>query len=213
MSTAAAAGRSWPCSAWWSARSSTSSSCGCPSGESLLHPPSKCPLCETPIAPRDNIPVVSWLLLRGRCRAAASRSRSATRWSRLANAVLWVLAGAPLRRRVGADPVRPVLLGAAGPVGDRPRAVPPPEQDHLPVDPGLAGGRRRSSPWPPTTRATPSAARCIGGLGYAGFLLLTLLAYELIVRKEGMGMGDVKLAVLARALGRLAPPGPGALRA
>jgi leader peptidase (prepilin peptidase)/N-methyltransferase len=40
-----------------------------PRGISLVHPPSSCPSCETEIRPRDNIPIVSWLLLRGRCRA------------------------------------------------------------------------------------------------------------------------------------------------
>jgi leader peptidase (prepilin peptidase)/N-methyltransferase len=39
-----------------------------PRGESIVSPPSHCPKCDTPIAPRDNIPVLSWLLLRGRCR-------------------------------------------------------------------------------------------------------------------------------------------------
>ena len=39
-----------------------------PRGESLVRPPSHCPRCERPIRPRDNVPVVSWLLLRGRCR-------------------------------------------------------------------------------------------------------------------------------------------------
>ena len=39
-----------------------------PEGRSVVSPPSACPSCETPIAPRDNIPVVSWLVLRGRCR-------------------------------------------------------------------------------------------------------------------------------------------------
>jgi leader peptidase (prepilin peptidase)/N-methyltransferase len=39
-----------------------------PLGESLVSPRSRCPRCETEIASRDNIPVVSWLLLRGRCR-------------------------------------------------------------------------------------------------------------------------------------------------
>ena len=39
-----------------------------PRGESVVSPPSHCPGCDTPISPRDNIPVVSWLLLRGRCR-------------------------------------------------------------------------------------------------------------------------------------------------
>ncbi len=39
-----------------------------PAGESIVRPASHCPLCGTEIAPRDNIPVVSWLLLRARCR-------------------------------------------------------------------------------------------------------------------------------------------------
>src|SRR5881275_679293 len=39
-----------------------------PRGESLAHPPSHCPSCDAPVKPYDNIPVLSWLLLRGRCR-------------------------------------------------------------------------------------------------------------------------------------------------
>jgi leader peptidase (prepilin peptidase)/N-methyltransferase len=39
-----------------------------PQGLSVLRPRSRCPACETPIAGYDNIPVVSYLLLRGRCR-------------------------------------------------------------------------------------------------------------------------------------------------
>jgi leader peptidase (prepilin peptidase) / N-methyltransferase len=39
-----------------------------PRGESVVSPRSACPSCGTPIRERDNIPVVSWLLLRGRCR-------------------------------------------------------------------------------------------------------------------------------------------------
>ncbi len=39
-----------------------------PRGESLSHPGSHCPACDHPIRPYDNIPVVSWLVLRGRCR-------------------------------------------------------------------------------------------------------------------------------------------------
>jgi len=40
-----------------------------PRGESLSHPPSHCPNCGAPVKPYDNIPVLSWLLLRGRCRS------------------------------------------------------------------------------------------------------------------------------------------------
>jgi len=39
-----------------------------PLGESIVSPPSACPTCHSPISPRDNVPVLSWLLLRGRCR-------------------------------------------------------------------------------------------------------------------------------------------------
>jgi leader peptidase (prepilin peptidase)/N-methyltransferase len=39
-----------------------------PRHESVVRPPSHCPSCDRPIAAYDNIPVVSWLILRGRCR-------------------------------------------------------------------------------------------------------------------------------------------------
>ncbi|HSN15080.1 MAG TPA: prepilin peptidase [Anaeromyxobacteraceae bacterium] len=40
-----------------------------PAGESIVHPRSRCPSCLAPIAWYDNLPVLSWLLLRARCRA------------------------------------------------------------------------------------------------------------------------------------------------
>ena len=42
-----------------------------PRGESLSRPPSHCPGCEAPIKPYDNIPIISWLLLRGHCRSCS----------------------------------------------------------------------------------------------------------------------------------------------
>ncbi len=39
-----------------------------PAGESLIHPPSRCPHCQHQLAAKDNIPVLGWLLLRGKCR-------------------------------------------------------------------------------------------------------------------------------------------------
>src|SRR3954447_26801825 len=47
-----------------------------PRGESVVSPPSHCPSCDMPIAPRDNIPVLSWVLLRGRCRSCGARISS-----------------------------------------------------------------------------------------------------------------------------------------
>lgn len=43
-----------------------------PRGESLVRPASHCPACGTPIRPWDNVPVVSYLLLRGRCRSCGA---------------------------------------------------------------------------------------------------------------------------------------------
>jgi leader peptidase (prepilin peptidase) / N-methyltransferase len=44
-----------------------------PRGESLVSPGSRCPGCGAAIAPYDNVPVLSWLLLRGRCRHCGAR--------------------------------------------------------------------------------------------------------------------------------------------
>jgi leader peptidase (prepilin peptidase)/N-methyltransferase len=40
-----------------------------PRGESIVHPGSRCPACLTPIRWYDNVPVIGWLILRGRCRS------------------------------------------------------------------------------------------------------------------------------------------------
>ena len=44
-----------------------------PLGESIVSPGSRCPDCGAPVKAYDNVPVVSWLLLRGRCRACGAR--------------------------------------------------------------------------------------------------------------------------------------------
>ncbi len=44
-----------------------------PAGESIVSPRSRCPGCAAPIAWYDNVPVVSWLVLRGRCRRCGAR--------------------------------------------------------------------------------------------------------------------------------------------
>ncbi len=43
-----------------------------PLRESLMHPASRCPRCQAALKPYDNIPVVSYLVLRGRCRACGA---------------------------------------------------------------------------------------------------------------------------------------------
>jgi leader peptidase (prepilin peptidase)/N-methyltransferase len=141
-----------------------------PSGESVLHPPSKCPQCEQSIAPRDNIPVISWLLLRGHCRSCGTDIPAGYPLVELANAALWVIAGL----RFGASwellpyaVLFSVLLALS--VIDLELYILPNRITYpsivvsaIAVVPSCRSRR-------PTTRAATSCRRS-WGLGYAGFL-------------------------------------------
>lgn len=65
-----------------------------PAGESVVQPASRCPSCRTPIAVRDNLPIVSWLLLRGRCRHCGWRIPVRYPLVELAGGVLFALVAA-----------------------------------------------------------------------------------------------------------------------
>lgn len=67
-----------------------------PAGESVVHPRSRCPGCGTPIAWYDNVPVISWLLLRARCRSCGAPISALYPLVELATAILWMLAFAAL---------------------------------------------------------------------------------------------------------------------
>ena len=167
-----------------------------PSGESLVRPPSKCPLCEHEIAARDNIPILSWLLLKGRCRNCGEPIPAGYPLVEAGNAALWVLSGVVFGASAEVVPYAllfSVLLALS--VIDLELYILPNKITYpsilasLVIIPLLAV----------VATDDPAAAilgAAIGAVGFAGFLLVLLLAWELILRKEGMGMGDVKLAVL-----------------
>ncbi|WP_426572741.1 prepilin peptidase [Aquihabitans sp. McL0605] len=167
-----------------------------PSGESLVSPPSKCPLCETPIRTRDNIPVVSWLLLKGKCRSCGEPIPVGYPLVELTNAVLWVVAGLRFGDTALVIPYAvlfSVLLVLS--VIDLELYILPNRITYPSIVASLVVIPVMSF----ALADNPGLAirnAVVGGLGFAGFLLIVLLAWELIMRKEGMGMGDVKLAVL-----------------
>lgn len=77
-----------------------------PRGESIVRPPSHCPGCAEPIAPRDNVPVLSWLLLRGKCRKCGTRISVRYPLVELGTAVLFAV----MAVRFGFDPALPAFL-------------------------------------------------------------------------------------------------------
>lgn len=77
-----------------------------PRGQSVVSPPSACPSCQTPIRPRDNVPVISWLLLRGRCRDCAGPISPRYPLVELGTGVLFAV----MALRFGLDPVLPAYL-------------------------------------------------------------------------------------------------------
>ncbi|MCU1452797.1 MAG: prepilin signal peptidase PulO-like peptidase [Acidimicrobiales bacterium] len=168
-----------------------------PAGESLVRPASRCPQCEAPIRSRDNVPVVSWLLLRGRCRSCGEQIPIGYPLVELGNAALWVAAGL----RFGLHPhlfaylaLFSVLLALS--VIDLELYILPNKITY----PSIVVSALVVIPlisW--AVRADPLAAirdALVGGVAYAGFLLVTAIGYSLLARREGMGLGDVKLALL-----------------
>lgn len=167
-----------------------------PSGESILRPPSKCPMCESEIAPRDNIPVLSWILLKGRCRSCGEPIPAGYPLVEAGNAVLWVLAGLRFEDSIVVVPYAllfSVLLVLS--VIDLELYILPNKITYPSILASLVAIPLLAL----AVSDDPAAAvlgAVIGAIGFAGFLLIILLAWELLMKKEGMGMGDVKLAVL-----------------
>src|SRR5947207_14959498 len=78
---------------------------------STVRPPSRCPSCEEPIAPRDNIPVLSWILLRGRCRNCGTAI--SVRYPLIEALTAGLFVGAALRFH-GSVAIVPYCIGFAG---------------------------------------------------------------------------------------------------
>lgn len=77
-----------------------------PRGESVVSPPSACPACGGQIKPYDNVPVLSWLLLRGKCRACGTRISVRYPLVELGTGALFAV----MAVRFGADWVLPAYL-------------------------------------------------------------------------------------------------------
>jgi leader peptidase (prepilin peptidase)/N-methyltransferase len=153
-----------------------------PLGRSVAKPRSACMHCGKEIRARDNVPVVSYVLLRGRCRDCGARIGLRYPALELGTAVLVAACalayGASLKTLAAA--IFCVALVAVSATDLEARIVP--NKIVLPATVAVLAVQLVRDPsveWP------------AAGLGAALFLLLAALAYP-----RGMGMGDVKLALL-----------------
>jgi leader peptidase (prepilin peptidase) / N-methyltransferase len=152
-----------------------------PRRESLITPGSRCPACEKPIAPYDNVPVASWLLLAGRCRRCGARISVRYPLVELLTAAVFAAVVAVRGFDEGLLlelPFVACLIALA--------AI---DLDHklLPnriVYPMAAYGLLATA----LVARDDLAENLLGGAGAFLFLFLAVLAYP-----RGMGMGDVKL--------------------
>src|SRR6478672_11514616 len=163
-----------------------------PTGRSIVHPGSACPSCGASLAWYDNIPLLSYVLLRGKCRHC--QARISLRYPVVEATTAVLIAGCFLKFGWSADALIGSIFCAAlvaVSATDLERRVIP----NLVVLPAAAVVLVAN------TLVHPSVEWVAAGLGAGAFLLLAALAYP-----AGMGMGDVKLALLLGfMLGRAVP--------
>jgi leader peptidase (prepilin peptidase)/N-methyltransferase len=167
-----------------------------PRKESVVSPRSRCPSCGAEIGARDNVPVLSWLLLRGRCRRCGEPISALYPLLELATAGLVVLAAIryPDPWAGGLVAGLLALMPGIAVIDLRHRVIP----NRL-TYPALAiGGAVVLVAW--ATGGPVDPLRAAIGLGLYGGVL-----FVVAVVSRGMGMGDVKLAALiGLVLGSLA---------
>jgi leader peptidase (prepilin peptidase)/N-methyltransferase len=166
-----------------------------PRHESLVRPASHCPNCGVPVKPYDNVPVLSWLLLRGRCRSC--HEPISPRYPLVEALTAALCVGAVLAHDSAAGialSVALILIVVPAALIDLEHRIIPNKLTALGAILALGLGTVLDPGGEPT--------RLIAGAAAGGFLLIAALAYP-----GGMGMGDVKLAgVMGLFLGEAVAP-------
>lgn len=166
-----------------------------PRHESIVRPASRCPKCGVSVKPYDNIPIVSWLLLRGHCRGCGEPisprypAVEALTAALCVGAVLVHDSAASIALSLGL-----ILIVIPAALIDLGHRIIPNRLTLLGAIVAIVLGAALDPSGEP--------ARLIAGAAAGGFLLIAALAYP-----GGMGMGDVKLAgVMGLFLGAAVAP-------
>lgn len=160
--------------------------------QSVVHPPSRCPRCERPISWYDNVPVVSWLVLRGRCRGCRAPISPLYPLVELATGAIW--AGVVWRFGVSMEALRGAVFGTIllGIAMTDARAYIIPDEFSLG---GLVIGLAFSF-----TRGFGGATDAVLGaaIGF-GLLWLVGVGGTWLFKQEAMGGGDIKMMAMVGA--------------
>lgn len=183
-----------------------------PLGQSVVRPGSRCPACGSPLAWRDKLPVVSFAVLRGRCRSC--KGRISWRYPLLELGTAAVFAGIAARFGAGPEggkqvlfasmmlvlvftdidhrvlPDKVTLTGLALGIAISPLVA-------LPIGPIVLGLGLWNAGYPPW--AVSMADSVLAALLFGGLLWIAGEAYYRIKGVEGLGLGDVKLIAMIAA--------------
>src|SRR5580704_15244005 len=184
-----------------------------PRAESVVRPASHCTACNSEIKPYDNIPVLSWLILGGRCRKCKARisalyptvelatgllfvacylvfgiSAEGLKWAVFA-ALMVVLTVTDFRERILPDKVNFVGLGLGLLLSLFTR----------PIDGTALWLSSHLFAFPPPQPVISILDSLLGAIGASGLLWLVAEGYFRARGREGMGLGDVKMMAMAGA--------------
>jgi leader peptidase (prepilin peptidase)/N-methyltransferase len=184
-----------------------------PADKSIVMPASSCPKCGKAIAPYDNIPVLSWLILGGKCRNCKTKISAmypavelltgllflacyfafgltvdALKWA-VFSALLVVLTITDMRERILPDAVNFFGLGAGLLFS----------LFSKPLDGTALWLANRWFAFPPPQMALSFLDGALGAVAGSGILWLVRYAYFLWSGREGMGLGDIKMMALIGA--------------
>ena len=157
-----------------------------PRGESLVHPGSRCPKCTKPLRPWDNVPLVSWLVLHGKCRSCAAPIPKRYPIVEAVTAALFVL--------IGLVVTHPVALVAALAFAAAMVAVTFIDLDHRIIPdvitlPGMVLGLLLAFTGGGLNPRDALLGLILGG----GGLFAVATGYRAATGRDGLGGGDIKL--------------------
>jgi leader peptidase (prepilin peptidase) / N-methyltransferase len=181
-----------------------------PREESIVFPGSHCPHCDAPIRWYDNIPIISFVLLRGRCRACSSGIAWRYPLVELANALFYLAAFLFAGPTIAFVIVAAIISMTIALIYiDADIQILPDVIDLPGIAIGLGAGALGLGILHPSLMLSDSLVDSLfGAMVGAAILLVIIGAYWLVRRAEGMGLGDVKmLAMIGAVTGWRAVPG------